>query len=644
MLVAANKELYVTLPKRQKMLLSQSIVNAVRSQNPPGRFLQKDAKTDLWYDVGDKRSQEKTSQALREGAPEIRMKLKDKVPEENGKSKTPSPEKQGKSLDDSSASQEDAKVAAPSKVASEDYSDAAKSAAVASTDHVASPSPPPPSAVEAMAKKIEASTRNQPPSAPSSNNSQLVMPPPPPQAPPTMMAPPAMPPPIPPQGPVPIRNKNKKREQKQPPTQEYERNSGNNSGVMDSMDPSYPEDQQQRQPRQVHFPENQQIQQQYQYYTPYPQQQEAMPPPPTSMEANGEFSFGSMGMMSMGEQDRLMKEKFDDEPIPFTATSGISSNSGPVQQQQQQDGGDHDMPQPVDGGLEPIGLSFGSMMSMGTEMGMAAAAAAEKLESGGLSFGSAMSYSVVGPRHSAAAPPDGGLQDIGTSFGSLSLADGERERIIAAAEREMMMAAATTSAADAEVAPPTFLQQQKSTGNLLDCSDTESEDEDTSAEASAQKSAKWEMLQKALAEQDQTIRNSQLTAAMPPPAFAGNRNNHQHNMNSGRTHHNQQPQPAIGSTFQIPTVGLDRDFSQMSAISVQEDFEPLPAATQSYVVPMPAAVQKDVYDSEMPPPPPDFKKGRSDDWSQGDLDGDDEDANLEFTFLNRGNSLASEKF
>ena len=75
-LVAANKELYVTLPKRQKILLSRSIVHAVRSQNPPGRFLQRDSDTDLWYDVGDQRAQEKTSQALREGAPDIRSKIK----------------------------------------------------------------------------------------------------------------------------------------------------------------------------------------------------------------------------------------------------------------------------------------------------------------------------------------------------------------------------------------------------------------------------------------------------------------------------------------------------------------------------------------------------------------------------------------
>eukprot|EP00536_Pseudo-nitzschia_multiseries_P011179 jgi/Psemu1/297794/fgenesh1_pm.367_\ len=75
MLVAANKQLYITLPKRQKMLLSRSIVNAVRSQTPPGRFLQKDTNTKLWFDVGDQRAQEKTSQALREGAPDIRKKV-----------------------------------------------------------------------------------------------------------------------------------------------------------------------------------------------------------------------------------------------------------------------------------------------------------------------------------------------------------------------------------------------------------------------------------------------------------------------------------------------------------------------------------------------------------------------------------------
>lgn len=75
MLVVANKRMYVTLPKRQKILLSRSIVNAVRSQAPPGRFLQEDPKSHTWYDVGDQRAQEKTSQALREGAAVVREEV-----------------------------------------------------------------------------------------------------------------------------------------------------------------------------------------------------------------------------------------------------------------------------------------------------------------------------------------------------------------------------------------------------------------------------------------------------------------------------------------------------------------------------------------------------------------------------------------
>jgi hypothetical protein len=71
MLIAANKSIYVSLRKSHKILLSRSIVYAIRGQNPPGRFLQKDGKSGLWYDVGDHKAQEKTSQALREGAPDV---------------------------------------------------------------------------------------------------------------------------------------------------------------------------------------------------------------------------------------------------------------------------------------------------------------------------------------------------------------------------------------------------------------------------------------------------------------------------------------------------------------------------------------------------------------------------------------------
>ena len=63
---------YLQCPKREKPLLAMRIVQAVRAQSPPGRFLQHDKHSDTWRDVGDSKAREKTSQALREGAPIIR--------------------------------------------------------------------------------------------------------------------------------------------------------------------------------------------------------------------------------------------------------------------------------------------------------------------------------------------------------------------------------------------------------------------------------------------------------------------------------------------------------------------------------------------------------------------------------------------
>lgn len=72
LLVNEVKLPYVNCPKREKPLIARRIVEAVRNQSPPGRFLQKDGKTGLWNDIGDGKAREKTSQALREGAPVIR--------------------------------------------------------------------------------------------------------------------------------------------------------------------------------------------------------------------------------------------------------------------------------------------------------------------------------------------------------------------------------------------------------------------------------------------------------------------------------------------------------------------------------------------------------------------------------------------
>ncbi|KAL7541799.1 LOW QUALITY PROTEIN: hypothetical protein ACHAWF_007022 [Thalassiosira exigua] len=67
-----NEFPYVNCPKREKPLIARRIVEAVRNQTPPGRFLSKDSRTGLWNDIGDGKAREKTSQALREGAPILR--------------------------------------------------------------------------------------------------------------------------------------------------------------------------------------------------------------------------------------------------------------------------------------------------------------------------------------------------------------------------------------------------------------------------------------------------------------------------------------------------------------------------------------------------------------------------------------------
>ena len=67
---------YVISTKKQKMTISRSIVDHVRTQlHPPGRFLEKHAQTGLWQEVDDKRALEKTAQALRDGAAPLRKQL-----------------------------------------------------------------------------------------------------------------------------------------------------------------------------------------------------------------------------------------------------------------------------------------------------------------------------------------------------------------------------------------------------------------------------------------------------------------------------------------------------------------------------------------------------------------------------------------
>jgi hypothetical protein len=74
-MVEDHKIDYLNCKRLDKPLVALEIIKEWRSQDPPGRFLKMDDKTGLWNDVGDKKAREKTSQALREKAPLIRMEL-----------------------------------------------------------------------------------------------------------------------------------------------------------------------------------------------------------------------------------------------------------------------------------------------------------------------------------------------------------------------------------------------------------------------------------------------------------------------------------------------------------------------------------------------------------------------------------------
>lgn len=72
-LINANRRTYLKARKNDKPAISRSIVRTIREMN--GRFLKKDEKQGLWFEIGDDGAREKTSQALRQRAPEMRKIL-----------------------------------------------------------------------------------------------------------------------------------------------------------------------------------------------------------------------------------------------------------------------------------------------------------------------------------------------------------------------------------------------------------------------------------------------------------------------------------------------------------------------------------------------------------------------------------------
>jgi hypothetical protein len=69
-LVKACQPSYIAAKRRDKPKIAEKIVRTVRKLG--GRFLKKNPETNTWRDVGNVKAREKTSQALREGAPELR--------------------------------------------------------------------------------------------------------------------------------------------------------------------------------------------------------------------------------------------------------------------------------------------------------------------------------------------------------------------------------------------------------------------------------------------------------------------------------------------------------------------------------------------------------------------------------------------
>lgn len=76
-LINLHRHQYLKAKKNDKPHISRSIVNRIRAKN--GRFLKKDDEDGLWYEIGDDLAREKTSQALRQKAPEHRKFAEEQV-------------------------------------------------------------------------------------------------------------------------------------------------------------------------------------------------------------------------------------------------------------------------------------------------------------------------------------------------------------------------------------------------------------------------------------------------------------------------------------------------------------------------------------------------------------------------------------
>lgn len=566
MLVAANKQLYITLPKRQKMLLSRSIVNAVRSQNPPGRFLQKDGKTKLWFDVGDQRAQEKTSQALREGAPDIRKKVAAKASAAtNGSAGATSGDvsKSGANSNGGEISQIPVHPSVASRKQERKPESAGSSAVLQTAGNGGGGMPPPPEPLHFNQQQQQQQQQmnnmyvgQNRPGHMTLNERGLMI-----------------------QNAVMNAGRNLH-------SQHHLQVNNNDNNYQQSHDAYrfqqhdqqghlqhqihrqqqdyqqyhyHQQQQQQQHNNNVNYQQQQQRQQHYQqeqqhrYHdnnnnNPMPAFDNFDAPPPQQLDRDG-LSFGSLHMTDAEMQNLQQgsshsKHHSTRRQQPNNKGSNSGNGNG--------DSGAAVPGAPMGGVLEPTGISIGdiSMMSANTM----------KLEDTGTSFGTMMSYNTLNTTNHSKNPDmvDGGLMDaVGSSFGSLSLDKNNRDMLFKTLE---------IAGGGSEV-PPMFRSETKSSVNLLDCSDTESESSREKEELTKQKSQAWEMMKTQLGKQTSKGASVGSQDLMPPPLGVP-----QHNTNAHSNNNN----ASAAATFDnleinLPPTTMEANFSTLSAWSAADD-------------------------------------------------------------------------
>jgi len=74
-MISSNKYRYLSSNKLGKRGIALELVSVIYTMDPPGRFLEKNELNQTYDDIGEERAVVKVSQALREGAPNIRKQI-----------------------------------------------------------------------------------------------------------------------------------------------------------------------------------------------------------------------------------------------------------------------------------------------------------------------------------------------------------------------------------------------------------------------------------------------------------------------------------------------------------------------------------------------------------------------------------------